>query len=394
MYNLLKKKYSCTEEKMPFLKTRADLQLTEETRKQLQEIGNSRSEPIHRVERARMLLSYADGSSVSAIARHFKTNRPKVERCIDKALQMGAVSSLGDLPRSGKPALITPEARAWVIDLACSSPKKFDYSYELWTTRLLAQHIRKSCTKTGHSCLENLSSGTVSKILRSNAIQPHRIRYYLERRDPDFETKMAQVLYVYREVELIRQSSQDKELMEAVISYDEKPGIQAIGNTAPDLPPVPGKHPCISRDHEYIRYGTVSLMAGINLITGIVHGIVVDRHRSQEFVQFLQLVNDYYPKDFRIRVILDNHSAHISKETRAYLDGIPNRFEFVFTPKHGSWLNLIESFFGKMAKSMLRGIRVESKEELKKRILKYLEEINLDPVIYRWKYKMDTISVV
>lgn len=379
---------------MPFLKTRADLQLTEETRKQLQEIGNSRSEPIHRVERARMLLSYADGSSVSAIARHFKTNRPKVERCIDKALQMGAVSSLGDLPRSGKPALITPEARAWVIDLACSSPKKFDYSYELWTTRLLAQHIRKSCTKTGHSCLENLSSGTVSKILRSNAIQPHRIRYYLERRDPDFETKMAQVLYVYREVELIRQSSQDKELMEAVISYDEKPGIQAIGNTAPDLPPVPGKHPCISRDHEYIRYGTVSLMAGINLITGIVHGIVVDRHRSQEFVQFLQLVNDYYPKDFRIRVILDNHSAHISKETRAYLDGIPNRFEFVFTPKHGSWLNLIESFFGKMAKSMLRGIRVESKEELKKRILKYLEEINLDPVIYRWKYKMDTISVV
>ena len=165
---------------MPFLKTRADLQLTEETRKQLQEIGNSRSEPIHRVERARMLLSYADGSSVSAIARHFKTNRPKVERCIDKALQMGAVSSLGDLPRSGKPALITPEARAWVIDLACSSPKKFDYSYELWTTRLLAQHIRKSCTKTGHSCLENLSSGTVSKILRSNAIQPHRIRTWSE----------------------------------------------------------------------------------------------------------------------------------------------------------------------------------------------------------------------
>ena len=172
----------------------------------------------------------------------------------------------------------------------------------------------------------------------------------------------------------------------AVLSYDEKPGIQALENRAPDLPPVPGKHSAIGRDHEYIRHGTLSLLAGIDLLSGEVLGLVRKRHRSVEFIEFLRMADAHYPAGARIRVVLDNHSAHISKETRTFLATLPNRFEFTFTPKHGSWLNLIESFFGKMAKTLLRGIRVASADELKARIELYLKEVNETPAVFRWKY--------
>jgi len=288
---------------------------------------------------------------------------------------------------------LSAEAKAWVVALACRKPKELGYAQELWTTRLLAQHVRKHCVAAGHPSLQRLSRGTVSKILAAVEVQPHKLRYYLERRDPEFEDKMRQVLHVYKQVELWHRSAAPSELV-AVLSYDEKPGIQAIENTAPDLPPVPGRHPAIGRDHEYIRHGTLSLLAGIDLLTGEVLGLVRDRHRSAEFVEFLRMADAHYPPEFRIRMVLDNHSAHISKETRGYLSTVPNRFEFTFTPKHGSWLNLIESFFGKMAKTLLRGIRVASKDELRARIEMYLREVNEDPVVFRWKYKLESLSVV
>jgi len=181
--------------------------------------------------------------------------------------------------------------------------------------------------------------------------------------------------------------------MLAVLSCDEKPGIQAMENTAPDLMPVPGEKPMIARDHEYVRHGTVSLMAGIDLLSGKVIGQVRDRHRSREFIELLKKIDGAYPADATIRMVLDNHSSHISKETRAFLATIPNRFDFVFTPTHGSWLSLIENFFAKMAKTMPRGIRVSSKAELKQRIELDLEEINQAPVIHRWKYGLDSITV-
>ena len=177
-----------------------------------------------------------------------------------------------------------------------------------------------------------------------------------------------------------------------VVSYDEKPGIQAIGHTAPDLPPVAGRHATVQRDYEYVRHGTLSLLAGIDLLTGRVIGMVEERHRSREFVSYLQKLDAEYVDTAKIQVILDNHSAHTSKETRAYLQTVPNRFEFVFTPKHASWLNIIESFFAKMTKSMLRHIRVSSKEELRERILQYLDEVNANPVPFRWRYKMESAT--
>jgi len=339
---------------MPFVSKRSKLKLTGEEMTWLRQLSQSRSEAAGRVARAEILLRYHGGETVSGIAAALRTNRPRVERCIAKALELGVRGALQDLPGRGRRPALSAEARAWVVALACQKPKDLGYAQELWTTRLLAKHVRKHCVAAGHANLQHLARGTVSKILRAQPVQPHKIEYYLERRDTEFDAKMKQVLHVYRQVELWHKAGAPAELT-AVLSYDEKPGIQALENTAPDLPPVPGQHAMVGRDHEYVRHGTLSLLAGIDLWNGEVLGLVRDRHRSAEFIEFLRLADAHYPAEARIRMVLDNHSAHISRETRTFLAAVPNRFEFIFTPTHGSWLNLIESFFGKMARTFSAG---------------------------------------
>ena len=203
---------------------------------------------------------------------------------------------------------------------------------------------------------------------------------------------MAEVLYVYREVQVLKKAAAKAKTSRqpvAIVSCDEKPGIQAIATTAPDLPPKPGVYASFARDYEYKRHGTVSLLAGIDLLTGKVHALVRDRHRSREFIELLKLLDAAYPARTAIKLIVDNHSAHISRETRAWLAARPpGRFAFTFTPKHGSWLNLIEGFFSKFARSVLRHIRVTSKQELKDRIMAGIDDVNRYPVIHTWSYKL------
>jgi hypothetical protein len=145
--------------------------------------------------------------------------------------------------------------------LACEKAKEHGYPHELWTTRLLARHARDNAPAAGHESLANLVQGTVCKILAQGEVKPHKVRYYLERRDAEFEQKMAEVLCVYREVQVLKKAAKAKKPGKpvAIVSYDEKPGIQAIATTAPDLPPVPGVHATFARDHEYKRHGTLSL---------------------------------------------------------------------------------------------------------------------------------------
>jgi transposase len=374
---------------MPFQSKKAELMLTEEEQKMLQRVSTARTEEYRRVERSRMLLHYAEGSSIPKIAELLNTTVTKVNRCVDKALEHGVEAALDEEQRSGRPSELTPEATTWVISLACQKPKELGYSYEVWTLRLLSQHIREHAGEQGHECLTRMSPSSVSRLLAAQELQPHKVRYYLQRRDPDFDTKRAQVLCVYQQVEFILENEELKPLCDVYLSYDEKPGIQAIQNTAEDLLPVALEHKTISRDSEYVRHGTLSLLAGIDLITGEVIGSVEERHRSREFVDFLKKLDAHYKSEMRIQIVLDNHSAHISKETKAYLETVPDRFEFTFTPKHGSWLNVIEVFFAKMTKQVLRHIRVKSKAELKERIELYLQEVNENPVPFRWKYGME-----
>jgi transposase len=281
---------------------------------------------------------------------------------------------------------ITDQAKAWVLSLACTKPKDHGLAAELWTMSALAKFVSELAAHAGFARLANAGKSTVWRILNEGDIKPHRIRYYLEKRDPEFDRKMQEVLMVYRDVSLHREGAVHDARPQPIytVSVDEKPGIQALSLTAPDLPPTPGKAPEVGRDYEYVRHGTVSLLAGIDLHSGHIFANVEDRHRSVEFVALLKRLDQYYPSDAIIRVVLDNHSAHISKETMAYLGTRPGRFEYVHTPKHGSWLNLIECAFSKMARTFLRHIRVVSIEDLKARILKGIDEINTSPVVFRW----------
>jgi transposase len=339
-----------------------------------------------------MLLAYRENPSFFAVGKRLAAHHQVVQRCVERAVAYGPLAALDDRPRPGKEPMITPEAKAWLVSVACDKAKEHGYPHELWTTRLLARHAREHGPAAGHECLANLVQGTVCKILGQEEIKPHKVRYYLERRDADFEPKMAEVLCVYREVQVLKKAaakSKKSRTPVAIISYDEKPGIQAIATTAPDLPPVPGTYATFSRDYEYKRHGTLSLLAGIDLLTGKVHALVRDRHRSREFIEFLKLLDAAYPAHTAIKLILDNHSAHISRETKTWLADRPaGRFEFTFTPKHGSWLNLVEGFFSKFARSVLRHIRVASKQELKDRIMAGIDDVNRYPVVHTWSYKL------
>ena len=226
---------------------------------------------------------------------------------------------------------------------------------------------------------------TVHRILKEHPIRPHKMAYYLERRDPDFKKKMADILCVYEEVNLQNATMEpDDSPFVITIPVDEKPGVQAIKNITPDIMPEPGKQSRVMRDYEYKRLGTLSILAALDLHTGQVIVQVHDKHRSCEFVSLLKEMDEYYPKEVTIRIILDNHSAYISKETMKYLASRPGRFIYVHTPKHGSWLNLVETLFGKMARTFLKNIRVDSKQELKERILLGIKEINDSPFVHQW----------
>lgn len=370
---------------------RKALELSASDKEELKKISVSRTEAASAVRRAKILLFYHEGKRITEIARKMDTNRPMVERVRDKAFIFGPLKALQDLPRKGRSPTITDDAKSWVLSIACRKPLDFDYVHETWTYSLLIKHVRKHCKEQGHPCLKLIGKGRLNSILSKSNIKPHKVSYYLENRDPEFDKKMAQVLYVYKEVEL--QNISESPQKEVTVSYDEKPGIQAIKNIAADLLPVPGKYSTLSRDYEYKRLGTVSLLAGIDLHTGNVIPLVRDRHRSKEFIEFLTVLNNTYPKDWKIKLVLDNHTSHTSKETQRYLKTTPNRFEFVFTPKHGSWLNMIEIFFSKISRSFLRRIRVFTKNELVERIYRGISQINEEPVVFKWRYKMDEIAV-
>ena len=371
--------------------------LTPEERIYLETQTRARTIQAQTVNRARILLLKADGLSINDIADKVGLNRKSVMLCLNKYAEGGVENALFDAPGRGRNAEITDEEKAWIINIACQKPVDFGYAAETWTYAKLTAHINKNAEEAGYIRLSAIHKSTVHTILDEAEIKPFRIKYYCENRDPEFDDKMHNVLLVYKQLSL--QFDEEGKLIPwsgketvHVLSYDEKPGIQAIATTSEDLLPDE-KHSCISRDYEYKRLGTLSLLAGIDLQTGEAIPLVSKTHNSKDYIEFLKILDTKYPKGDKIRIVLDNLKVHTSEETRKYLATVPGRFEFVFTPKHGSWLNMVEGFFSKMTKQMLRGIRVNSKEELAERIYLYFDEINEEPVVFHWKYNLDDIDV-
>lgn len=377
-------------------KKASSIELSNEEREYLELQTRARTIQAQTVTRARILLLRADAMSIDAIADKVGLNRCSVMLCLKKFKEGGIENALFDAPGRGRNAEITDEEKAWIINTACQKPVDFGYAAETWTYAGLTSHINKTAEAAGYTRLSTIHKSTVNTILDETDIKPHKITYYCENRDPDFDSKMHNVLLVYKQLEM--QFNESGELIVSddspvhVLSYDEKPGIQAVATTSDDLMPDE-RHPTISRDYEYKRLGTLSLLAAIDLQTGEAIPLVRDRHSSREYIEFLKLLDDKYQKGDKIRIVLDNLKVHTSEATRKYLATVPGRFEFVFTPKHGSWLNMVEGFFSKMTRQMLKGIRVKSKEELTNRIYNYFAEINEEPIVFHWKYKLDDIDV-
>ena len=362
---------------------RAKLTLTAEELESLRQISRSTKAEVRESARASILMRYYEGESIASVARSVSMTRKSVAKWITRALAIGATAALKGTYHRPKAPVITEEACAWVVSLACGKPQDLGYAAELWTRSALAQHVRTHAVQTGHPSLAKAAKATIQRILAKQELHPERVKYYLERRDPQFDEKMKNILLVYQAVSLQNECGTNPSLT-VTVSRDEKPGVQAIANTAPNLPPVPGKYPAVARDWEYKRLGTYSILAALDLHDGHIIARVERRHRSVEFIALLQDLDAYYPPECTIRVILDNHSAHISKETYAYLETRPNRFRYVLTPKHGSWLNIVETLFGKMARTFLKHIRVASWEELKTRILAGIAPIHATPAVHRW----------
>ena len=377
-------------------KRASSIELSKEEREYLELQTRARTIPAQTVTRARILLLRADAVSIDAIADKVGLNRCSVMLCLKKFKEGGIENALFDAPGRGRNAEITDKEKAWIINIACQKPIDFGYATETWTYAKLTSHINKTAEAAGYTRLSTIHKSTVNTILAEADIKPHKITYYCENRDPYFDSKMHNVLLVYKQLEM--QFDESGKLIVSddtpvpVLSYDEKPGIQAIATTSDDLMPDE-KHSTISRDYEYKRLGALSLLAAIDLQTGEAIPLVREKHSSKEYIEFLKLLDDKYPKGDKIRIVLDNLKVHTSEATRKYLATVLGRFEFVFTPKHGSWLNMVEGFFSKMTRQMLRGIRVKSKDQLTDRIYKYFAEINEEPIVFHWKYNLDDIDV-
>ena len=355
----------------------------------LEKLAKSGMTPVATAQRAKILLLKEQGRSSSDIADELGISRHTAELWVKKYRSRTSKDSLEDLLNvsegRGRKEEITGEARTWLISIACMKPKDLGYAAEVWTTSSLTKHIRTHAREAG-----------VYKILGKSTIKPFRIQYYCERLDPDFDQKMHNILLVYKQLSL--QFDKDGKLLPFedgqsthVLAYDEKPGIQAIANVADDLMPNESSG-VIKQDYEYKRLGTVSLLAGIDLQTGEAIPLVKGTHNSDDYIEFLKILDGKYPKGDKIRLVLDNLKVHKSEKVQKYISSVPGRFEFVFTPKHASWLNLVEGFFSKMTRQMLKGIRVETKDELVTRIYKYFEEINEESVVYKWSWHLDDID--
>lgn len=366
----------------------------------LEKLAKSGMTPVATAQRAKILLLKEQGKSSSDIADELGISRHTAELWIKKYRSRTSKDSLEELLNvskgRGRKEEITGEARTWLISIACMKPKDLGYAAEVWTTSSLTRHIRTHAREAGYERLSTITESGVYKILDKSNIKPFRIQYYCERRDPGFDQKMYNVLLVYKQLSL--QFDKDGKLLPFedgqithVLSYDEKPGIQAIANVAEDLMPNESKG-VIKRDYEYKRLGTVSLLAGIDLQTGEAIPLVKGTHNSDDYIEFLKILDVKYPKGDKIRLVLDNLRVHKSEKVQEYISSVPDRFEFVFTPRHASWLNLVEGFFSKMTRQMLKGIRVATKDELVTRIYKYFEEINEDPVVYKWGWHLDDID--
>lgn len=316
----------------------------------------ARTSPRRLVERASIVLASADGTPGDAICQRVGVSRPTVILWLDRYDAEGAAGLVMDRPRSGRPKTITPEQEAAIIDATLHEAPPDGGTH--WSTRRMAQ-----CVGTHQM--------TISRIWRAHGLKPHRVKTFKISTDPEFVTKLRDVVGLYL----------DPPKRAVVFSVDEKSQIQALNRTQPGLPMKKGRAGTMT--HDYERHGTTTLFAALNVATGEIHHDCLPRHRRVEFLQFMTGVERTVEKGLSIHVILDNYGTHKTPEVERWLRRHP-RVHFHFTPTSASWLNLVERFFSELTTRQLRRLAVTSVRELEAAIDAYIANRNAAPAPFIW----------
>jgi transposase len=329
--------------------------LSASDRRRLEEIAADRSRPRKHIERAQVLLASVDHVPVQHVADAVGVSRPMVWRWQQRFAEEGINGLLRDKTRLPGTPPIPPDVVARVVALTCGPPSQ---QATHWTGRAMAKAA-------------GISLRSVQRIWQAHQLQPHRIRTFKRSRDPAFEAKLVDVVGLYL----------DPPTHAVVLSIDEKSQIQALDRTQPGLPLKPGR--CGTMTHDYVRHGTTTLFAALNVLDGTVIGRCMPRHRHEEFIRFLNTVEREIPAGRQAHAVVDNYATHKHPKVKAWLARHP-RWTFHFTPTSGSWLNAVETFFSALTRKRIRRGSFHSLVDLQAAIKRYLAEHNADPKPFVW----------
>lgn len=343
------------------------IRLSRSRRRRLVHLSRRQTAPIREVRRARILLAAsltgAARQSNAAIAAQVGCH-PDTVRRTRRDFRARGMKALRDRPRPGRPLIHDLDTRLLVAATATSEPPETDSQ---WTHQAIVEHLYDSRGIV-------ISASQVGRILAEADLKPHKVRGWLNRPDdPQFFTRAQQICRLYQHIDPGT----------VLLSLDEKTGIQAKSRKHPTRPVWPGRP--ARREFEYRRHGTVSLMAALNVATGTVTGKIIKRNDSVTFIEFLTELDQQVPAHLNIHLVMDNGSSHTSKATRRWLADHP-RFTVTYTPKHASWLNMVELFFSILARRLLRRGEFTSRDHLAAKILRFIGHYSRHAKPFRWRY--------
>ena len=324
--------------------------------------ARGRSTPARVVLRARIVLLAAEGKQNKQIAAELNTNRLLVGQWRNRYAEKGLAGIEKDLPRGGRKPAARDAIAGKIIEY---TTQRQPANATHWSTRTLAKELRTS-------------RAMVNRVWRANGLKPHLTRGFKVSNDPRFVEKLTDVVGLYL-------NPPENAL---VLSCDEKSQIQALDRTQPSLPLKKGR--CGTMTHDYVRNGTTTLFAAIELAKGKLIGTCMPRHRHQEWIKFLELIDQQTPQDQQLHLIVDNYATHKHENVKRWLKKHP-RFHMHFTPTSASWLNLIERWFRRITDDQIRRGVFRSVKELIDAIDRYIANHNADPKSFTWTKSADAI---
>src|ERR1700751_2985238 len=334
---------------------RTNIRLSAADRRALEAAVANRNSPQKHVWRAKIVLLAADGRGTAEIMQATSKAKTVIWRWQERFREQGAAGLWRDKTRPSRIPPLSPEVVERVVAMTLAGPPP---GASHWTGSAMAKAA-------------GISVSTVQRIWHAHGLRPHLVRQFKLSRDPQFAAKLKDIVGLYV----------DPPDHAVVLSVDEKSQIQALDRTQPGLPMKKGRAGTMT--HDYKRHGVTTLFAALNVLEGKVFGQCMKRHRHQEFIRFLNVIDAKVPKKTMVHVVVDNYAAHKHPKVREWIGKHP-RFVFHFTPTSASWLNAVEGFFANLAKKRLKRGVFQSLQELKDAIQRFADETNANPKPFTW----------